>query len=191
MKSPIRIAAAPMLLALALAGCSAGTPAPAADDTACLTGQIWQLDVQDSARQLAENLSSNGIEVISSEGVGSHRMTFTADGLVSSDIDVTYTITAAMDAGLTLTMVQTHSGSNGGEWAWLEDSGVIGFSNWDAGDYQVQTQTLINGTASPNSVTVPSETLDGTDMAVLACTADTLSTHATVSPFTQLWHPAR
>jgi hypothetical protein len=181
------------LLLLALAGCAPGAPVtePVADDTACLTGQIWQLDVQDAARQLGESLASGGIEVVSTEGLGSHRVTYTDDGLVSSDIDVSYTITASLDAGSTLTLVQTHSGSNGGEWAWLDDSGVIAFSNWNVGDYQIQTQTLIDGVAAPNSVTTPSETLDGTDMEVLACTADMLSTHVAASPFTQVWHPAR
>ena len=175
------------IIALALTGC---TPDPVADDTACITGSNWALDVNDSASQIGEYLSSNGMDVISSEGVGSHFVTFTADGLVSSDIDVSMTIAARMSSGMTLTLVQTQSGLGGGEWSWQGDSGVIAFDNWDNGNFQVQTQTFINDIATPNSVTIPGDSLGGTTMEVLACTPELLSTHATGNPFTQTWRPA-
>lgn len=192
-------ATAPLVLLLALGACAPGSPAPgptaqgpsvdSADDTACITSQIWSLDVADAAAQIAAQLSSNGIVVLSSEGSGRHTVTFTEDGLVSSSVDVSYIITTDAQ-GLSLAMVQTHGGESGGEWFWRDDSGVIGFENWDNSGYTVQTTTIINGVESPTSTEVPSETLAGTDMTVLSCTADALSTQVASSPFVQRWRPA-
>lgn len=192
-----RVATATVPLLLLLAACAPSPqnpvaedpPAESPDDTACLTAQIWSLDVADAATQLGAQLASGGIAVISSEGSGRHTITFTDDGLVSSSVDVSYIITTDAQ-GLTLAVVQTHGGESAGEWFWNENSGVIGFENWDNSGYTVQTTTLINGVESPTSTVLPSETLDGTDMAVLGCSADALSTQVEGSPFTQNWHPA-
>jgi len=205
----IALAIAPFVV-LALAGCTGDEPtpgsstdapapgestAPASADapdgtnrTECLSAAIWGLDVADGAAQLGEYLTTSGLAVISSEGFGSHRIIFTGDGLVSSDIDVTNTISVDASGGLVMTLVQTQSGESGGEWYWIDDSNVVTFDNWDNGTYQIQSQTLINDTPSPNSITIPAETLAGSKMEVLSCTADTLQTHAEGSPFTQTWH---
>ena len=205
----VALAIAPFVV-LALAGCTGGDPTPGSSaedtpapdstasapadepagggDTACLSGAIWGLDVADGAAQLGAHLSSSGLAVISSEGVGSHRIIFTGDGLVSSDIDVTNTISVDASGGLVMTLVQTQSGESGGEWYWVDDSNVVTFDNWDNGTYQIQSQTLINDTPAPNQITIPTETLAGSKMQVLSCTPDTLMTQAEGSPFTQTWH---
>ena len=205
----IALAIAPFVV-LALAGCTGDEPTPGSSadatpppassdpaspdtpaggsDTACLSAATWGLDVADGAAQLGEYLATSGLAVISSEGVGSHWITFTDDGFVTSDIDVSNTISVDASGGLVMTLVQTQSGESSGEWAWLSGSNVVGFSNWDNGTYQIQSQTFINDTASPNSITIPAATLDGSKMEILSCTADTLQTQADGSPFTQTWH---
>lgn len=198
---PTRTAALviPAALLLSLTGCfgggSGGTggsgdtpeePAAAGDNkTACISGKTWVLDLNDLASQLASQLSSNGLNVTQSESAGRQTFTFDQDGTVTSTVDVTYTITIVND-DLTLTLVQTQGGDPGGEWAWLGDSTTVTFANWDNAGYSVQNQMLVNGVASDNQITIPSDTLGGTNMET-ECSGSTLSTHVVSSPFTQHW----
>jgi hypothetical protein len=182
--------AAPALLVLALAGCTPGDSAPASgagggSTTGCLAGKTWVLDIDDLASQLGAQLSSGGLNVTQSEADGRQTFEFTAAGLATAQVDVTYTITIVND-DLTLTLVQTHGGDSGGGWAWLGDSTTLTFTDWDNAGYSVQNQFLINGTATESQITIPSEALGGTDMET-ECSGSQLSTHVLSSPFTQHW----
>ncbi|MBX3100850.1 MAG: hypothetical protein KF761_14895 [Salinibacterium sp.] len=174
--------AASALLLLSLAACSgAGN-----SSTSCISGKTWILDLPDLAAQLGEQLSSHGLNVTQSEGVGRQDFVFDGSGTVASHIDVTYTISVQKD-DLTITLVQTQGGDTSGEWSWQGDTTDVVFSNWDNAGYSVQNQFLVNGVAGENSVTIPTETLgDGTVMAT-TCTGTTLSTQVSGSPFTQHW----
>ena len=190
--------AASALLLLSLAACAPGggggdggggseEPAGASGSTECLAGKTWVLDIPDAASQLGAQLASNGLNVTQSEGAGRQDFTFTEDGAVASHVDVTYTITIVTD-DLTMTLVQTHGGDPSGEWAWQGDSGSgIAFSNWDNAGYSVQNQFIINGTASENNMTVPSEDLGDGSVMTVDCSGSTLTTKVTGSPFTQHW----
>lgn len=187
--------AATGLLLLALAACSGGgggggepaDGASGASSTECVAGKTWVLDIADAATQLGANLASNGMNVTQSEGAGRQDFVFTEDGLASAHIDVTYTVTIVTD-DLTITLVQTHGGEPTGEWAWQGDSDdTITFSNWDNAGYSVQNQFLINGVASENTMTLPSETLGDGSVMTVDCSGSTLTTQVTGSPFTQHW----
>lgn len=195
----------PALLVLVVSGCAMGessspsAPSPsasAADDgsgseaaaastTSCVVDRDWSLDIADMAAQLGASMSGNGVNVTQSEGAGSHTIRFSETGEVSSSVDLTYTLTLVQDE-LTFTLVQTHAGDSGGEWAWVGDTDTMTFSNWDNSGYTVQNQFLINGMASESAMDIPNETLAGTDL-VATCSGSTLTTKATASPFTQRW----
>jgi len=162
-----------------------GTEASGDASTECLS-RTWALDVPDSATQLGDYLrTSGGMNVTQSEGSGAQLMTFNDDGTASSDNDVSYIVTVD-DGELVLTLVQTHSGAATGEWAWSGD-GIVAFPGWDSGTYTIQTQVLVNGTASPTQVNTPSGSLaEGSTMTVV-CSGDSLTTKIDVSPFTQHW----
>lgn len=193
------VATASALLLVSLAACTAGggdggggggEPADGASGgspTACVSGKTWVLDVADAASQLGAQLTSNGMNVTQSEGAGRQDFTFTEDGMVSSHIDLTYTLTVAQD-DLTLTLVQTHGGDPSGEWAWQGDADdTIVFSNWDNAGYSVQNQFIVNGTASENTMDIPSETLGAGSVMTVDCSGSTLTTQVSGSPFTQHW----
>lgn len=186
------------ILLLALAACTSGggegeedepaAEASGAASTGCIEGKTWVLDLPDAASQLGANLAASGMNVTQSEGSGRQDFTFTEDGLASAHIDVTYTVTVVAD-DLTLTLVQTHGGDPTGEWAWQGDSdSEITFANWDNSGYSVQNQFLIDGVASENSMTIPSETLAAGSVMTVDCSGDTLTTQVTGSPYTQHWN---
>lgn len=189
------------VLLLLLAAC---TPAPGADpgsdpsggatgaadsasgSTDCLVDRTWVLNTDDLAAQLAANITANGLTVTQSTADGRQTVEFASDGTATSSVDVTYTIAVDTGDGLVMTIVQTHSGTPGGQWAWLGDSSTLTFSNWDNGGYSVQNTILIDGVAVDAPIDIPSDTLSGTDMET-SCEGNTLSTHVAVSPFTQHW----
>ncbi len=194
----------PAVLLFSLSGCfliggGSGSGDPDADGSgggdleggsnACIIDKDWQLDVQDGANKLAEQLSSNGLTVTSATGEGEMGIYFDQEGIAGSATNLTYTLVVDMGDGGVMTMTQHHEGAPGGNWAWEgEAESTIGFSDWSS-DYTVTTDTSINGTAAPTSVSPMGGGLDGQTMTV-SCNGDTLETQAAGSPFVQLWHAA-
>jgi hypothetical protein len=192
------------LLALALGGCTllgGGGGGGSEDDgegssggeqldggsTACVIDKNWQLDVADAATKLGEQLASGGLHVVSTTGEGEQGIFFDQEGIAGTATDVSYTMVVDMGEGLTMTMVQHHEGSPGGNWAWDgESESTIVYEGW-SGDYVVTTDTSINGTAAPTSTAPMGGGLDGQSMTV-DCDGDTMTTQAAGSPFTQVWH---
>ena len=166
---------------------SAGGDDREGGSTACLIDKNWQLDVQDAAEKLGEQIASNGLTVISATGEGGQEIFFDQEGFAGSASDLTYTLVVDMTDGLLMTMTQHHEGAPGGNWAWEGDSeSTISFSDWSS-DYTVTTDTSINGTAAPTSVVPMGGGLDGQTMTV-SCDGDTMETQAAGSPFVQVWH---
>jgi len=195
-----KIALIPVLV-LALAGCTPGGTTPAEDDgssggeeleggsTACVIDRNWELDIADMAAQLGENLSSNGLAVVSSTGAGESGLYFDQEGYAGSATNASYTIVIDMGDGLVMTMVQHHEGSPGGNWAWDgESESTMVFEGW-SGELVITTDTSINGTAAPTSTTPMGTGLDGQSLTV-SCDGDTLVTQSAGSPFTSTWHAA-
>jgi hypothetical protein len=199
MHSTRRVAAIAIsvLLLSSLTGCfggGGGTPGGgygvgSLDKTACLTANTWDRDLDDAANQLGDLLETHGLNVSRSTGEGSETFTFDESGHVEVHADVTFTISVRMDHGMTMTIVQTHSGEPSGEWAWIGDSHTIEYSDWDTGGYSIQNTVIINGVASDAPITIPEESLGAAHMRI-ACTAPRLTTHSTGSPFIDHWAPA-
>lgn len=194
--------AVPVLLAAALSGCAPagpggdpggdpGTPpgsggtASGHSDTECLSERNWNLDVADTAAQLVANLQAAGSPAVSATGTGTQQIFFGQSGSMGSTTDVTFVVVMPMDSGLTMTMTQHQTGPANGDWAWIDDSNVVGFSDWVSG-YHVTTTVDINGTPSTTEIPLPSSDSAGTNMTVV-CSGDSLTTKAEGSPFTQHW----
>lgn len=196
------VAAASLLLVLS--GCGTGSPGgpgsePSADGSGsgsgtdsgsstsgCLEDRVWALNTDDLAAQLAANMSSNGMTVTESTANGRQSIEFGSDGTASSTVDVTYTLSIDSGDGIVITVVQTHSGTPHGEWAYTSDPAVLTFSNWDNSGYSIQNSILVNGVAGDSPISLPEDTLGDSDMEIV-CEGNTLSTHVAVSPFTQHW----
>lgn len=194
--------AVPVLFAAALAGCNAGGTGSGGEpgggtgsgsggtasghsDTACVSGKNWNLDVDSAASQILAQLQANGSPATSATGSGSQQIFFNEAGTMGSTTDLTFVIVSPLDNGLTMTMTQHQTGPANGEWAWKDDTNVIGFDGWIS-DYHVTTTIDINGTESTSDSPLPSEGADGTDMTVL-CSGDTLTTTSVGSPYTMHW----
>lgn len=205
-RSSAAVLVAPLVVLLALTGCSPGgsggapgdgpgdgpgsVPADGGtasgrSDTGCLSERNWNLDVADAAAQLLANLQAAGSPAVSATGTGSQQIFFSQSGEMGSTTDVTFVIVMPMDSGLTMTMTQHQTGPANGDWAWIDDTNVVGFSDWVSG-YQVTTTVDINGTPSTTEFPLPSSDSAGTNMTVV-CSGDSLTTKAEGSPFTQNW----
>lgn len=198
----IALLAVPVLLATALSGCTPAGPgddprgdpgAPPASggtasghsDTECLSERNWNLDVADAAAQILAHLQAAGSPAVSATGTGNQQIFFSESGEMGSTTDVTFVIVAPVSEGITMTMTQVQTGPANGDWAWIDDSNVVGFSDWVSG-YHVTTTVDINGTPSTSEFPLPLGDSEGTDMTIL-CSGNTLTTKAEGSPFTQHW----
>jgi hypothetical protein len=194
--------AVPVLLILALAGCgddgsnpgAGGTPGAGSStgtggdggDASCLVGPTWNLDVNDVAAQLGDQLNGNGLSVQSSTADGTEEFTFNADGSVTTHIDVTYTITVAMDNDMAMTITQKHTGDPGGDFA-LAGSKVT-FANWDSTGYHVSNKVSINGVS--NDMEIPMDSADmGSAPMTIECTSAGITSTIEAAPFS--WHWTR
>jgi hypothetical protein len=147
----------------------------------CLAGS-WDLDTADLAAQLQEYFVANGTPVTSTETSGAVTLDVDGDSM-TYDSTVSYTMTAELDGGLQMVIVQSQTGSSSGDWSVDGDSVV--FSNWTNG-ITIDNTVSINGTASDIPIEMPSDAGGGVPMTV-TCSGDTLTTKPDVSPFTSTW----
>ena len=189
----------PALLLLTLSGCGddgaggdgggsggAGGASGPAGNTACVARGTWSLDIDDAAAQLGAELTSKGLSVTSTSGEGHQELVFDQEGYLGTDTGLAYTMVVDMGDGLVMTMTQNHEGTPGGQWAWVDDTDVIGFSEF-SGDYTVTTHVDINGQSSESAVPLPSTGPGAANMTIIACDDDSMTTQAAGSPFEQHW----
>jgi hypothetical protein len=171
---------------LILAGCSApggdGSPdepdTPGGADTPCVVG-TWQLDVPDYAAQSEEYVLGLGLPIEGFAMDGAGTITFTADGLVATDITLTTTGTiVAGETRVPLNQPSSYTGS--GDWSAGADADTLDLANWaNVPDPGV--------TADPDAA-VPA--IDYTDIpsVTAACSANDLVLQAPGAPLSALWH---
>jgi hypothetical protein len=172
--------------ALLLASCTApgGTPepdpeVPPAADEPCIVG-TWQLDVADYAAQSEAFVLGLGLPIEDFGMTGAGEITFTADGLVATDIALTTTGTiVAGDTRVPVNQPSAYTGS--GDWAAGTDPDTIDLSDWaNVPDPDVAT--------SPDAPPVPA--IDYTDIPTVtaSCTANDLVLQGPDAPLSALWH---
>lgn len=172
--------------ALLLAGCTApgGTPEPDPDvppaaDAPCIVG-TWQLDVADYAAQSEAFVLGLGLPIEGFGMTGAGQITFTEDGLVSTDIELTTTGTiVAGDTMVPLNQPSAYSGS--GDWSVGAADDTIDLANWaNVPDPDVPV--------SPDGPPVPA--IDYTDIPTVtaACSANDLVLQGPDAPLSALWH---
>lgn len=187
MRAAPPLTAVPLLLvatAFALAGCTApaetpdAEPAPSAEQP-CLVG-TWQLDVPDYAAQSEAFVLGLGLPIEGFAMTGAGTITFTADGLVATDIDLRTTGTiVADDTRVPLDQPSSYTGS--GDWATGADPDTVDLANWaNVPDPDVPFD--------PDAPPVP--TIDYTDIPTVSavCTADDLVLQGPGAPLSALWH---
>lgn len=162
-----------------------GGTASGRSDTECLSESNWTLDVNDSASQLLTLLQEAGSPAVSATGSGSQEIFFDQTGAMGSTTDVTYVVVMPIQDGIVATLTQHHAGPANADWAWIDDSNVIGFSDWISG-LEVTTTVDINGTPSTSEFPLPTSGAAGGNMTVL-CSGNTLTTTSEDSPFTMHW----
>jgi hypothetical protein len=173
------------VIALALAGCSATTetetpdadPAPSAEEP-CVVG-TWNLDVPDYAAQSESYVLGLGLPIEGFGLTGGGTITFTADGLVATDIDLRITGTiVAGDTRVPIDQGSTYTGS--GDWATGAESDTIDLANWaNVPDPDVPVD--------PDAPSVPA--IDYTDIPTVTamCSADDLVLQAPGAPLAAHW----
>jgi hypothetical protein len=147
----------------------------------CLTGS-WNLDTADLAAQLQDYFVANGTPVTSTETAGAVTLDVEGDSM-TYDSTVSYTMTAQLDDGLEMVVMQTHTGTSTGDWS-VEGDSVV-FANWTNG-ITIDNTVSINGMESEMPIAMPEDTDGGVPMTV-TCSGDTLTTKPDASPFTSTW----
>ena len=175
-----------LAITVALAGCAAPTPteqpgtdpAPAADQP-CVVG-TWDLDVADYAAQSEAFVLGLGLPIEGFALTGAGTITFTADGLVATDVDLRTTGTiVAGDARVPLDQPSAYTGS--GDWATGSDPDTLDLANWsNVPDPDVPVD--------PDAPAAP--TIDYTDIPTVTalCTAEDLVLQGPDAPLSALWH---
>jgi hypothetical protein len=147
----------------------------------CLVGS-WDLDGQHNADQIQALMVENGTPVTSTETSGTVHLI--VDGTTMTYVsDISYVMTAQLDAGLEMIVSQLQAGESSGSWS-AEGDEVV-FADWVNG-ITVTTSVTIGGATSSTPIDIPADTGGGVAMEVV-CDGDTLSTHPLESPFTNLW----
>jgi hypothetical protein len=147
----------------------------------CLVGN-WDLDGQHNADQIQALMVENGTPVTSTETSGTVHLI--VDGTTMTYVsDISYVMTAQLDAGLEMIVSQLQAGESSGSWS-AEGDEVV-FADWVNG-ITVTTSVTIGGATSSTPIDIPADTGGGVAMEVV-CDGDTLSTHPLESPFTNLW----
>jgi len=182
MRKRYLVATASLLL---LAGCTAGTVDPGGSpegpttEAPCIVG-TWQLDVADYASQSEAFVLGLGLPIQDFAMAGAGTITFTADGLVATDIDLTTTGTiVAGDTRVPLNQGSSYSGS--GDWSTGSDSDTIDLANWaNFPDPDVPVDP-----AAP-----PIPAIDYTDIPTVtaACSENDLVLQGPDAPLSALWH---
>jgi hypothetical protein len=183
--------AAPVLLVAALATMSLGGCAPESDpdrdpvdegssgeQQPCIVG-TWKLDVADYGNQSEAYVLGLGLPIVDFAMDGDGTIQFTADGLVSTGIDLTTTGTIV--AGDTQVPLNSRSGYTAtGDWSPGDDLDSIDLANWS----NVPDPSIPVDPAAP-----PVPAIDYTDVdAVMAfCTEEFLVLQAPGTPLSARW----
>lgn len=178
-------ATVPLALAAiaALAGCSAGTttpdadPAPTAEDP-CIVG-TWSLDVPAYAADAEAYVLGLGLPIEGFDLTGTGTITFTADGLVATDIALTTTGTiVAGDTRVPLDQPSAYTGS--GDWAPGSEADTIDLANW-------ANVPDPDAPVDPSAPAVPA--IDYTDIPTVSalCTDEELVLQGPDAPFSARW----
>lgn len=147
----------------------------------CLIG-TWDLDGQNNADQMQEFFVANGTPVTSTETSGTVQLTVD-ESTMTYVSDISYVMTAQLDAGLEMIISQLQAGESSGSWS-VEGDEVV-FADWVNG-ITVDNSVTIGGQSSSMAIEIPADAGAGVAMEVV-CDGDTLSTHPLESPFTNLW----
>ena len=180
-------AAAAVIVATSLAGCSlveAAPPAPLTGIAACALGNTWKLDVAKLAADLQAELLTRGVTALVVAD-GSQTLDWDIESHVVLDTDYTFTLTSGPD-DQKMVVTDKHSGKATGI-AYINSEVAIP-RDWDASGLNVTTTAALNGVEQE---TVP-YTLHQTDIddsvgVELTCDGGTLTTHQRGSDLTLTW----
>lgn len=162
-------------------GSGSDDPSASGGTAECLVG-TWDLDGQNNADQIQAFFVENGTPVSSTETSGTVHLTVD-ESTMTYVSDISYVMTAQLDAGLEMIISQLQAGESSGSWS-LEGDEVV-FADW-ANGITVDNSVTIGGQTQSMPIEIPADTGAGVAMEVV-CDGDTLSTHPVESPFTNLW----
>lgn len=181
--------ALPVLLAVALSGCSLVTPPgpPAPTGTAaCALGRTWKADLAALSTQISDTLKRSGIAVTEVSTTGSITFDWNVAGRVVLGNNYVLTIKTAPAADQVLTVVQTVSGEETGA-AYINGEVAIP-RNWDKSAVTSAVVANNNGTpVDPVPFTLPQVTFDDSVGLELTCAGSALTTHPRGGQITQSW----
>jgi len=155
-------------------------------DTDCISGRVWQLDIDDLAGQLAVELAAGGFEVLEYGVEGGSTLEFDEAGAVNIASQHVYTIMVITDADASITLAQVHEGAPSGDWGWKGNTDVMEFANWDSGGYSVVNFLVVNGIYLESDIPIPGDPLSGTNWTV-ECAGSKMTTVTDGSPFIHRW----
>lgn len=148
-------------------------------DIPCVVG-TWTLDVPDYEAQSQAFLAGQGVPVEGFAMTGAGKATFTDDGMLSADIDLT--VNATLQAGDTTVPIEQRTAYTGtGDWVEGDEPGSIDLENWAAVPKEgVENSVEEDGLPTIDFFDIPT--------IVTTCTADTLVLQGPDAPLAATWH---
>ena len=180
-------AAAAILVAASLAGCSLVQTAPPAELTGiakCALGSTWKLDTATLAADIAAELATRSITAtVTSEG--GQTLEWGLDSRMALDTDYTMTITSGPADQVTV-VTDKHSGESGGI-AYINSEVAIP-RDWKDSDLEHTTTATVAG-ATPEALPykLVNTDIDDSVGVELTCDGGTMTTHQRGSDLTLTW----
>jgi hypothetical protein len=180
-------AAAAILVAVGLAGCSlaqSAPPTPLTGIAACTLGNTWTLDTAKLAEAVQAELLTRGVTATVVPD-GKQTLTWGLDSKLVLDTDYTLTITSGA-ADQQMVVTDKHAGKSTGI-AYINSEVAIP-RNWDASGLNVKTTAALNGAAQEAlPYTLVRTDIDDSVGVELTCDGATLTTHQRGSDITLTW----
>ncbi len=184
--------ALPAVLLFTLGGCALVDPSGDGEQltgtAACALGHTWELNVDDLAEQIKNDLTNAGVTVDTVVASGSQTFDWSIEGHVAITSDYTITVKTVPAAEQVLTVEQTHSGSITGA-AYINGEVAIP-RKWDDSDFSVATTADLSGEKVEEAdltITIPPTDFDDSVGLELTCNGKELTIHPRGSVITQTW----
>lgn len=183
---------APAVL-LVVSGCAliepADTSEPPTAMQVCALGHTWELDTTDLSEKLLVELPIEGVPASAVEPSGGQTWTWKANGDLTIDSDLTFTITAAPKKDQVMIITQAYTGTVTGKALINVDVAIP--RDWDVSNYEITTSAVLNDEPVEEvPYTIPRSDFDDMLGLIVTCESDVLTVNPRGTDLIQRWTKA-
>jgi hypothetical protein len=175
---------------LVLSGCALIEPTDTSEPPTamqlCALGHTWQLDTVDLSEKLLIELPIEDVPATAVESTGGQTLDWQADGALTINSNLVFTITAEPKKDQIMTITQSYDGMVVGEA--LINADVAIPRNWDVSGYEIETSAVLNDEPVEElAYTIPRSDFDDMLGLIITCEADLMTINPRGTDLIQLW----